>query len=229
MSAHGRGRSVWHLNRSSLWAIGLAWMLVGALTGCPGTEPAEGEAQQPAAPRTGAEIRRQVNVIYERKGEDAYMDPALDPMLIELEALARAGDKDAATLRGLILAKRRLALRAQSGERRPPDPNLVRRGKLVMAGPAPQTDDRIALAEAITLGSRRQDLKDAYGSCLIRQTWFPATRPGGVTTELFHVAPDCREKLKPRIFRVAKGEVQQVEEGDLDGVMEDSSTPATEG
>lgn len=229
MSAHrGRG-SLWHLNLTR-FTLGAGLVLLLALPGCPRTSSDEEKTEETGAtPRTGREIRRIVDGLYAQKGEDAYTDPSLDPLLVELEALARGGDKDAASLRGLILAKRRLALRAQSGEPRTPELNLTRRGRVTYEDPAPEDDDRIERAEAVAVGTSRDELREAYGSCLIRQTWFAARGPGGVTTELFHVAPDCREKLKPRVFRVAEDEVKQVSDGDLDGVMEPSRNRPTEG
>ena len=228
MSAHrGRG-SLWHLNlkRSTL---GAGLLLLLALSGCPRTAPEEEQTQEARSSRSGAEIRRIVDALYKKKGEDAYTDPTLDPLLVELEGLARGGDKDAASLRGLIIAKRRLALRAQNGGPRTPESKLTRHGKVTYDDePAPEDDDGIARAEAVAVGTPRDELKEAYGSCLIRQTWFAARGPGGVTTELFHVAPDCRKRLKPRVFRVAEDRVQQVSDGDLDGVMEVSES-ATEG
>jgi len=219
---------LWHLNlKCSVLGAGLLLLL--ALPGCPRTPAGEDQTQEARGPRSGAEIRRIVDALYKQKGEDAYTDPSLDPLLVELEALARGGDQDAASLRGLILAKRRLALRAQRAESRTEDLNLTRRGKVTYDAPAPDAVDEVARAEAVTVGSSRDELKEAYGGCLIRQTWFAARAPGGVTTELFHVAPDCRKKLKPRVFRVAEERVQQVSDGDLDGVMEASTTPPTEG
>lgn len=228
MSAHrGRG-SLWHLIVKRT-ALGAGLCLLLALPGCPRTDPEADEATEAKVARTGAEIRRVVNALYEQKGEDAYTDPSLDPILVELEELARGGDKDAATLRGLILAKRRLALRAQSGESGTPELKLTRRGRVAYDAPAPEGDDGVARAEAVAVGTSRTELKEAYGSCLIRQTWFAARGPGSVTTELFHVAPDCRSKLTPRVFRVAEDRVQQVSSGHLDGVMEASENPPTEG
>jgi len=93
------------------------------------------------------------------------------------------------------------------------------RGKVRLAGAAPETDSARQAAEAIALGSSREALVSAYGSCLVRQTWFVG-RNGGPTTELFHVAPECRERLTPRTFVVANQKVTKVGAGNLDGIGE---------
>ncbi|MHB8876824.1 MAG: hypothetical protein ACYC8T_24270, partial [Myxococcaceae bacterium] len=73
-------------------------------------------------------------------------------------------------------------------------------------------------AEKLAAGASRDDLLRAYGSCLTRQTWFRGEH-AGPTTELFHVAADCRERFTPRVFTVANGRVARVTAGQLDGVM----------
>lgn len=230
MPARSHFRSLWTVVAHLAPGLVLAGALGLVTPGCRSPKTDEEAAPvAPAAPRSGAELRQVVQALVSEKGEDGYTDPRLDPVLKELEAAARAGDQDAKSLHALVWAKRRLALKATLAEREGPVVLEGSRGKVRLEGAAPETENARSAAEAITLGSSRQALVEAYGSCLVRQTWFKG-RNGGPTTELFHVAPECRERLAPRTFVVANQQVTRVTPGNLDGVGEPREpVPGNEG
>ncbi len=204
----------------------VAAALVLAAPGCHSSTPEEGVAEQDAGevlpPRSGVELRAIVNALVEKMGEDAYADPSLDPIVEELTRAALAGDEDAKSVRGLVIAKRRLARAASSGEKTP-FPARVDRGVTPMQGPAPKEPLRVQEAESVGVGASRSALIEAYGECLVLQTWFRARDITDMTRELFHVAPNCRDRLTPRVFTVGADQVIRVSPGDLDHVMRPST------
>lgn len=177
------------------------------------------------------EVAAELKELEARFGEDAYTQPEVDEILRKLADVDPDSEDriEAVKLSDLIRAKRKLAWQVQVDERVPDPPeNALQLGPKPMEGDKPADDGKLAAAEKIDVGATRVALVEAYGSCLIRQTWFPG-KEGGSTTELFHVAKECREKLTPRVFTVAAGVVKSVAPGNLDAVMTGAASHARRG
>lgn len=219
MQARRRRGSLRHLVPSSVVTLAAALVLVAP--GCRSSSTDEAtavDAAVPAPPRSGVELRAIVNALVAQMGEDAYNDASLDPIVEELTRAALAGDEDAKSVRGLVIAKRRLA-RAAASQERTVSPKRVERGVVQMEGAPPKDAVHLKAAEAIGVGASRSELIAAYGSCLVRQTWFQARDIRDMTRELFHVVPGCRDRLAARIFTVGADKVISVTPGDLDDIM----------
>ena len=200
--------------RAALLAIGLS------LAGCQQKEEAQ---QTPAAAKSLEQIKTELEDLASRFGEDAYTQPEVDEFIRQLDATTKDAPnwKASIELADWLRAKRRIAWQVTDAPPPPPiNPNAAQYGPLQIQGAAPKTPEARAEAAKIAEGATREELVKHYGSCLVRQTWFPG-ESGGPTTELFHVKPECRGELEPRIFMVAGEKVAKVSPGNLDKVMDD--------
>jgi hypothetical protein len=189
-----------------------------ALGACNRTEE-RGSGAASGGGSTVERVRQRVRELEASYGEDAYDRPEVLVLLRELESLGEDSPErlQALELRDFLRAKQRMA---QGARYAPPPPrkDVPNHGPLRMQGTPPSSQSDLERVAKIKLGSTRQELLEAYGSCLVRQTWFPP-RDGGPVTELFHTSPDCRDKLKPKIYRVSDTKVTAMYEGNLDTVM----------
>jgi hypothetical protein len=188
------------------------------LAACSRTE----QAPEPL-PVTVDSMRAQVRALERQKGEDAYTDPAVEGVLRQLDSLAAAGGaqaEDAQRYSRYLWAKKRLALKAQEGGREPDESVILEgsRGPRQMTGEVPTNPGAVKRAEQVKVGTSRQELLQAFGSCLERATWFQGNGRGP-TTEFFHITPPCRERLGARIFTVANEQVTRLSPGNLDRLM----------
>jgi hypothetical protein len=172
-----------------------------------------------------ARVRQQLRSLEQRYGEDAYDRPEALALNRELEALGSDSPEhlQALELLDFLRAKQRLAIAARQGT--PPQrQNVPNYGPVRMEGAPPASQADLERVGKIKVGSTREELVTAFGSCLVRQTWFPG-RKGNPTVELFHVGPDCRDKLTQKIYRVSAGSVDQIQEGNLDSTMPPTTDP----
>lgn len=202
-------------------AVGRGWVVaVLALGACNKTQGEGAGTQQVEGAGVVARVRQELRSLEQRYGEDAYDRPEALALTRELEAVGPDSPErlQALELLDFLRAKQRLAASARRGTpaQRQDVPNY---GPVRMEGAPPASQADLERVSKIKVGSTREELVAAFGSCLVRQTWFPG-RNGGATIELFHVSPDCRDKLKPKVYRVLGGAtVDQIHEGNLDAVM----------
>jgi hypothetical protein len=167
------------------------------------------------------EVKQKLAALEDRMGPDAFSSPEAKELLERLSAIPSDSPDyaEASTLAGIVRAKMRIAQQALSDEPRRDDRPIPRSyGPKENSGAPPTTKDAIHLAESTRVGDSREDLLARYGSCLVRQTWFKGQN-GRPSTELFQTSPDCRDRLKPRIFRVADSRIEDVSTGEADAVM----------
>lgn len=174
-------------------------------------------------PPTVESLRAEVRELEKQLGEDAYMAPAVEGVLAKLDVLAKAGGpgaEEASRYSRYLWAKKRLALKAQEAGREPDESAELEgsRGMRKLEGEAPASTEAVKRAVDVKQGSSRGELVQAFGSCLVRVTWFASTG-GGRTTEFFHVSPDCRERLGDRVFIVYNDKVQKVRPGNMDPML----------
>lgn len=201
-------------------------MAVLALGACSRTQGEGAGAVQVEDASVVAQVRQRLRALEQRYGEDAYDRPEALALTRELEALGADSPErlQALELLDFLRAKQRLAAAARRGTP-PQGQNAPNYGPVRMGGAPPASQADLERVSKIKVGSTREELVAAFGSCLVRQTWFPGTS-GGPTVELFHVGPDCRDKIKPRIYRVVGGtSVDQIQEGNLDSSMPRLSDP----
>ncbi|MBI3185176.1 MAG: hypothetical protein HYZ28_23820 [Myxococcales bacterium] len=171
-------------------------------------------------PVTYDELRLRLTGLELQHGDDAYMLDDVLEIARQLESLppSAANREEAQKLVAYIRAKRRLTEHTRTTPPPPEIRNPVHAGRVVMAGPPPKEPEQVRKVEEVKVGTLRQELVDAYGSCLVRQTWHKGER-GGPTTEVFQVLPDCRGDLKPLVFTVANDRVMGIRPGNVDYVM----------
>jgi len=217
------------MTRTTRFPKRLLKLAVGAallLAACHEPEP----LAPPAESGVFEELRGQVEALEGRLGPDAYTSAEMEVLIKALESFPADSPSriKAQQYARELGAKRRVGLEA-IGEAKLPPPvwrseQPPSYGPRRMEGlPPGDSDEALARIERLAVGASRSELLEAYGSCLVRQTWFKGTN-GGPTTELFHVAPDCRKKLKPRVYTVASDRVTRISEGALDGIMEDPAS-----
>lgn len=201
-----------------------------ALGACNRSQTEQGPAAQPSpeASSKGLEAARvRLRALELQFSEDAYDRPEASALVEELNAVPTESPdyQEARRLAQFILGKQRIAAQARHGE--PPSdpapgPDF---GPKVVEGPKPSTEQDLDKARQVKVGISRQQLLDAFGSCLVRQTWFPGN--GGPVNELFQIAPNCRDKFKPTVYRVAGDRLEAITEGNVDLVMSDTSNQMT--
>ncbi|MGA9519953.1 MAG: hypothetical protein WBV82_00735, partial [Myxococcaceae bacterium] len=165
--------------KAALLAIGLC------LAGCQQKDAGD----TPPPTRSLEQIKTELEDLAARFGEDAYTQPEVDGFIRELDAAAKDSPdwKASIELADWLRAKRRIAWQIQDAPPPPAiNPNAPQYGPLQLEGAAPKTPEARADAAKIAQGATRDELVKAYGSCLVRQTWFQGEN-GGPTTELFHV------------------------------------------
>jgi len=185
----------------------------------PACREAEPPAEEPKS--TFEQLQAEVAAMEKAKGPDALTQPDMEVMILALRSIPqRSADHERAQALALDLETRRRAAQATLVGPPPPaeEETVENFGPLKMKGAAPETKEALARTESITVGPKRGELIAAYGSCLERRTWFMGQN-GGPSVELFHVLPECRDRLKPKIFQVNYDKVASVREGDLDHVM----------
>lgn len=210
--------------KRSGWA---ALLCTAALTFACQTQPDAPVDEAPAAPTMDlASVKLRLEELKAQLSLDAYGQPEMEELIRALHAIP-AGSPDYAEAQRLLAelrARYRLAKAARDDERHDSTPKAPSFGAVKMEGAPPDSEDARARAEGMKVGATREQLLEAYGSCLIRRTWFQG-RDGSATIELFHVAPECRAQLKPRVFQVVAGTVARITDGNLDGLQ--APTPST--
>lgn len=176
-----------------------------------------------------ATVRARLVELEAQLGPDAYGQPEIEQHIRTLHRIpeSSAHFKDARRLLEELRARYRLAREAREGPPEGARPKVPSYGRVQMDGPAPEEPAEVEAAETIEVGASREALVGHYGKCLVRQTWFRG-RNGGPTTELFHVAPECRAQLQPRIFRVADSRIVGIEPGNLDDLLANPTQAAEE-
>jgi hypothetical protein len=186
------------------------------------------DSAQPAPPPAGGgvfeEFEAQAKALEARLGPDAYTQAEMEVIIKALEALPASSDdhERAQRLARELGAKRRATLAVINDQLLPhqrAESSPVSHGPIRMEGAPPEAgDEALERIAGIQVGTPRKELLAAYGSCLVRQTWFRG-HSGGAATELFHVAPDCRERLGSRTYTVARDAVTRIGTGNFDAVM----------
>lgn len=198
----------------------LAFAAALALAGCEGSKPA---LPPPASGTVLQQAKAKLEPLVASLGEDAYLRDEVAQILRDLATIpADAPEKrEALELVDFLRAKRQLANDAMNAPppARPTPDSAPNYGPVAQEGTRPSTPEQLDVVKRLKVGATREQLVEALGSCLVRQTFFQG-RNGGPTVELFQTQQDCRGSLEARIYRVSGGVVDDIRAGTLDGLME---------
>ena len=140
-----------------------------AVSGC-GKEKA---AEPP--PSVLSEATTRLKALEDRYGEDAYSQKEVEDILKRLVKIPETSPEHPKADRLIQFLRAKLRLVLQADENRTIQPSTSKKlsyEPIVMEGEKPATPDQAVKADEIAVGATREALVKAYGSCLVRQTWF---------------------------------------------------------